>query len=544
MANEIGKLFSAFGSGALGGKINLKSNIFGGGGSSHKYTTIGSPNLYGDEDYNNNRNSPTTGNATTDGFLSTYYRKLSEIKSYEYCDVSEMIVSVFRDYIINFMNKTGDIVTIKNENGDIDSQRTERINNSLVNDIKISETIKDHLNEIVYYGGYYFMIDKSRDDTGHIKLTKKDLYDPIVVITKIKDYDKITYICKGDDGKIYDVPYQEIIRLGSSSMRLKNDMDDNHISGWVKPKRKDEEKTNREKIQLDEFYTGSKPMYYSITHKVKEYLLKDIIISLLSIKDLVQPLLLSVHFDKGTPLENADMLTKRIEAIINNYSDLSSVLTAQFGITDIIDALMNNVKIIPDYSSSAANMGTVELNKINQKIQEIRMELDNCRDNVMSSMGLSSDIYNNRLSKWEALKTSERLNSRINSYISGLKSSIIEACRVISLNLYEEDLDVNNVEVHLFSRTTTEYNTMTNSAEVIGTLIQQMSTILEMGLRTLEIAGPLFDQIAYLEYLTTTLKNIDPNMETFTSKESIKEYIDMLKAKQQAAMMNGDDMYQ
>lgn len=541
MANEIEKLFSAFGSGALGGKINLKSNIFGGGSTGSKYSAIGSPGKYG-SDSNSQRNSPSVGNAVTNAYLSTYYSKLSEIKSYEYCDVSEMIVSVFRDYIINFMNKTGDIVTIKNENGDIDSQRTERINNSLVNDIKISETIKDHLNEIVYYGGYYFMIDKSRDDTGHIKLTKKDLYDPIVVITKIKDYDKITYICKGDDGKIYDVPYQEIIRLGSSSIRLLNDMDED--GGWVKPKRKDKEKTNREKIQLDEFYTGSKPMYYSITHKVKEYLLKDIIISLLSIKDLVQPLLLSVHFDKGTPLENADMLTKRIEAIINNYSDLSSVLTAQFGITDIIDALMNNVKIIPDYSSSAANMGTVELNKINQKIQEIRMELDNCRDNVMSSMGLSSDIYNNRLSKWEALKTSERLNSRINSYISGLKSSIIEACRVISLNLYEEDLDVNNVEVHLFSRTTTEYNTMTNSAEVIGTLIQQMSTILEMGLRTLEIAGPLFDQTAYLEYLTTTLKNIDPNMEAFTSKESIKEYIDMLKAKQQAAMMNGDDMYQ
>lgn len=544
MANELGKLFSAFGSGALGGRINLKSNIFGGGGSSHKYTTIGSPNLYGDEDYNNNRNSPTTGNATTDGYLSTYYRKLSEIKSYEYCDVSEMIVSVFRDYIINFMNKTGDIVTIKNENGDIDSQRTERINKSLVNDIKISDTIKEHLNEIVYYGGYYFMVDKSRDDTGHIKLTKKDLYDPIVVVTKTKDYDKIVYICKGDDGKVYDVPFKEIIRLGSSSMRLKNDMDDTKNSGWVKPEKRDKEKTNREKIQLDEFYSGSKPMYYSITHKVKEYLLKDIIISLLSIKDLVQPLLLSMHFDKGTPLENADLLTKKVEAIINNYSDLSSVLTAQFGITDIIDALMNNVKIIPDYSSSAANMGTVELNKINQKIQEIRMELDNCRDNVMSSMGLSSDIYNNRLSKWEALKTSERLNSRINSYISGLKSSIVNACRVVSLNLYEEDLDPESVEVHLFSRTTTEYNTMTNSAEVIGTLIQQMSTILEMGLRTLEIAGPLFDQESYLEYLTTTLKNIDPNMETFTSKESIKNYIDLLKAKQQAAMMNGDEMYQ
>ena len=541
MANELRKLFSAFGTGALGGKINLKSNIFGGGSTGSKYSAIGSPGKYG-EDSNSQRNSPTVGNAVTNAYLSTYYSKLSEIKSYEYCDVSEMIVSVFRDYIINFMNKTGDIVTIKNEEGDIDSQKTIRINNSLVNDLKLSEVIKEHLPEIVYYGGYHFMIEKTRDDTGHIKLIKKDLYDPVVVISRTKDKDKTVYICKGDDGKIYEVPYEEVAKLGCTSIRLKNDMDED--GGWVNPKRKDKEKSNREKIQVDELYTGLKPMYYSITHKVKEYLLKDIIISLLSIKDLVQPLLLSMHFDKGTPLENADKVTKKVEAIINNYSDLSSVLTAQFGITDIIDALMNNVKIIPDYSSSAANMGTVELNKINQKIQEIRMELDNCRDNVLETMGLSSDLYNNRLSKWDALKTSERLNSRINSYISGLKSSIQEICRVISLNIYEEDLDINSVEVHLFSRTTTEYNIMTNSAEVIGGLIQQMSTILEFGLRTLEIAGPLFDQQSYLEYLTTTLKNIDPNMETFTSKESIKEYIDMLRAKQQAAMMNGDEMYQ
>lgn len=539
MANEFTKLFSVFGT-SLTGRVNLKSNIFG-GGSSGKYTTIGSPGKYGTES-SSQRNSTSVGTAVTNRLLSTYYDKLSEIKSYEFCDVSEMIVSVFRDYIINYMTKSGNIVTIKGEDGEIDQQKTDRINDSLVNDLKISDTIKNHLNEIVYYGGYYFMVERSRDDTGHMKLTKKDLYDPIVVVTKTKNYDKVSYICKGDDGKIYEVPFEEIIRLGSTTFRVINDMKED--TGWVKPvKENNKEKTNREKVQSDIFYSASKPMYYSITHKVKEYLLKDIIVSLLSIKDLIQPILLSVHFDKATPIEIANKLTKRIESIVNNYSDLSSVLTAQFGITDIIDALLNNVKIIPDYSSSAANMGTVDINKINQKIQEIRMELDNCRDNVMSSMGLSSDIYNNRLSKWDALKTSERLNSRINSYVSGLKSSIIDAVRVISLNVYDEDIDVNNVEVHLFSRTTVEYNNMSNNAEVIGMLIQQISNILEMGLRTMEISNGLFDKEKYLEYLTTMLKNIDPNTESFTSIEQIQEYVKSLEAQQQAQMMEGGDEY-
>jgi predicted RNase H-like nuclease (RuvC/YqgF family) len=63
------------------------------------------------------------------------------------------------------------------------------------------------------------------------------------------------------------------------------------------------------------------PMYYSITHKVKEYLLKDVMISILSIKDLVQPILLMIHMDKGTSLEAANDLTKKAEALINNYTD-------------------------------------------------------------------------------------------------------------------------------------------------------------------------------------------------------------------------------
>jgi hypothetical protein len=78
MANEIEKLFSAFGSGALGGKINLKSNIFGGGSTGSKYSAIGSPGKYG-SDSNSQRNSPSVGNAVTNAYLSTYYSKLSEI---------------------------------------------------------------------------------------------------------------------------------------------------------------------------------------------------------------------------------------------------------------------------------------------------------------------------------------------------------------------------------------------------------------------------------------------------------------------------------
>ena len=81
---------------------------------------------------------------------------------------------------------------------------------------------------------------------------------------------------------------------------------------------------------------------------------------------------------------------------------------------------------------------------------------------------------------------------------------------------------------------------MSNNGEIVGLLINQMSTILESSLRTMEIAGPLFDKKAYLEYISTMLKNIDPSIESFISEEQIDEYLQLLQQKQEE-MMNQQD---
>ena len=138
---------------------------------------------------------------------------------------------------------------------------------------------------------------------------------------------------------------------------------------------------------------------------------------------------------------------------------------------------------------------------------------------------------------------SERLNSRINAVISGIKSGIVNAVDVISRNLYNEPVDSNNVVVNLFSRTTIEYNNLINTSESISTLTQQMSTVLEMALRTLEVAGPLFNREEYLNYVSTTLRGIDPTFDKIITEDSIKEYIEFLQSKLDSGMMGNNDEY-
>lgn len=497
------------------GRAQLRSNILTGS----RYNMIGGNTIF--EDDEGNRNSPSVGNALTNRLLSTYYSKMKEIRSYELNELSETIISVIRDYMINFMNKSGDLITIKD-----DSTRSKKVNDVLINDLNLQEFIRSHLNDVIFYGAYHSMLSSERDETGHRRFSLTDMYDPLEVVTKFTENEDPSYIVKGSNQIVYEVPYTQLIKIGDNNLRLIDDLSDERPDGKknLPESPSKSQKCNRDHIISEVSYAASKPMYYTITHKVKEYLLKDTIISLLSIKDLIQPILMMIHVDKGTPIETANELSKRAENLINKYTDLSQILSAQFSITDLIESLLNNIRVLPDYSDSLTNMNTVDISKVTNKIQEIRMELDNVRETVLNAMGIPLDLFSGRVTKWEALKTSERLNSKINSYVMMIKKSVSEVARVIYRNLYDEDLDVKDIEVHMFTRTTVEYNNMLNNAESISNVFQQLNIIVDIAMRTAETAGEMFDKTKYFEYVSSMLRNVDPNISEFITDERLESF--------------------
>ena len=56
-------------------------------------------------------------------------------------------------------------------------------------DIRIFDYIRDHLDEVIYYGSYYSMLRTDRDESGHIRFHIVGLLDPIAVVVEriIKD---------------------------------------------------------------------------------------------------------------------------------------------------------------------------------------------------------------------------------------------------------------------------------------------------------------------------------------------------------------------
>jgi hypothetical protein len=67
-----------------------------------------------------------------------------------------------------------------------------------------------------------------------------------------------------------------------------------------------------------------------------------------------------------------------------------------------------------------------------------------------------------------------------------------------------------------------------------------MSAVIENALRTLELAGPLLNREEYLNYVSTTLKGIDPTFDKVVTEESMKEYLEFLKEKLNQGIGNDD----
>lgn len=520
-------------------RVPLRSNVFSNG---RGYSPIGQT---GSRLFDSDRNSPLLGNAQPSNRLSGYYDRMSELKSYQLLDITKLAVNLFKDYLVNFLIKDGkEVITISNKDGSNNDTISERINNILTNDLKIFDFIKNHIDDSIFYGDYCSMLMSFRDDTGHLKFRFEELYDPVTVVIKKKknnqgDIEEI-YLARGEDGVIYEIPRNEAFFLGNATLRLINDLEE----GWKdksiysKPKNKIQfgSSENRDKVIRKESYIVGEPLFYSNIIKVKELVIKELLISLLSLRDLSSPSLYGLAIDKAVPLETANNLCAKVQKMATNYNELSSFLTAQFDVTSFIEsALTQSVKFYPDYNATLSNKNSLlPLDKLGDKLIELMQNLDQCRSNVLSPLGIPNTIFDSTTgSKWAILQQSERANSRVASLMAGISGSIQKLVATLFRVLYNEDIDLSRIKVHIFEKSTVEYNNQINQSESINSLVQGMSNVITTSLQTLETAGPLLDPEKYLSYVQNLIKSIDPTSDSLITEDTIQKYIELFNSKLQ-----------
>lgn len=552
------RIFSA---GSRLGGLPLRSNVYGRGGGMRPggYSTIGGASSPFGSDQG--RVSPLLGTAQPSNCLSGYYDRIHELKGYQLLDITKLAVSLFNDYLINFLTKESKhVITIDDSEGNTDEEKTRRINQVLIEQINIFDYIEDHLPDSIFFGSYTSMLTSSKDEEGHAVFKVEELYDPSsAILKKERNEDgeiEEVYLVKGEDGDIYELPKHEAFFMGSSNLRLINDLKDswngsgkkfefnptdpskwhlgilgNEKSNYGQKKKE----LNRDKIISRESYVAGEPLFYSLILKVKDLVVKELLISLLSLRDLTSPALFGLAVDKNTTLEMANNLCANTEKRFNGLNELSSFVSANFDITGLIETTLSKTAIFyPDYNGTISNKTTMlPTDKLSDKLMEIMQVVDGCRQAVLSPLGIPASIYDSATgSKWSILQQSERANSRVASLMAGIKSSITALVQAIHSKMYNEEIGSGNIKIHIFEKSSVEYNNQLNQSESITNLFGGISNLVTMAMSSLEASGGLIDAEAYVSYLHSLIKDVDPAAASILSEKSISEFIQMQKAKQ------------
>jgi len=494
MSNSLREMFRTFSF-----RTALKTNILS-GGSSFKPISSNSVIMAG------GRNTSPSSAMASNRYLGTYYMRMEEIKDYEISELTNTVVTIFRDYIINYFNNESDIVIL-----DPSLKSVQDKINKIYKQLNIVSELKNHLQDIIYHGSYCFKIDW---DPVRSTYTKYELYNPYNVVSVYKKGKLHCHLVASKDGRILEVAPHSIVRFGTPNLYLINDMNSEY---WM-----DESKDTL--VRTFDLAAGY-PLYYNVANKVKEYLLKDDVVSLLSIKDLIQPLLLLIRVDKTTSPDEANRLALNTENLINKYSDISSILSANFSINDLIDSLINNIRVLPDYNSGLGSMESIDLSKISSKISEIRGDQDNIKESILTSLGIPRALFTGDVTKWEAIKSSQRLNSKVNNFINNIKDGLKETTASFYYLLTGKQISLEDIDIALFNKTDVDYNIAISSSEIINNLIQSINTILDT-VQNFVKSNELIDGQKYCEYVFNQLKVIDSGISDFISENDIKTFID------------------
>lgn len=486
-------ILSSSSGGAYGSRSNgyspQMSNIKKGSYSTRTYKTVNTSNSYD----------------IIGGSLDKYLNRIDEIKDFIESDLTKTVIDILKDTINDLMLVTDEMAVIE------DKVVSKRIN-QILNDLNIQSHIKSDMVDIIYYGNYSYSLkyDK-KTKTYDIEY----LYNPSKTITVYKDNRIQKYLLIGNEGGIYEVSDDEVFSISTNDYKL--ELSDSNLLG-VSESQVSEDDDDKKEITIRSYkerYLGGTPLYNNISFKIKEFILKEYLISILSIKDLIQPIILLVSMEKSTKAEDAIDLALEVENLINQNVDLSFIESQGLGIKELVATLIDNIRVLPDYDSKLGSMNELNLDKITEKIEKIRDDQQTNKENIVTTLGIPTDLFQGTSSRWEAIKTSQRFNSKLNYYSDALNKSIYNLVYSIMVKEYgraKADKYITSVTINLVNKSILKDNSQSTQVESMKNQMADIGDLLDLYDRL--VASDQIDKDKLGIYFNTAFNKIDPNLKT------------------------------
>lgn len=274
----------------------------------------------------------------------------------------------------------------------------------------------------------------------------------------------------------------------------------------------------RYELMEREISTGA-PLFYHYLPKVRELFLKDLVVNILGIKDVIQPDILAMNFEGGTNIDHAEELCNNLEDLLNKNSDYSIFNSHALDYNDLTKLLIDTVRVLPDIDGKLQSLNPLRTTTLQEKIQQIREEARELERDVLSSLGVPVDLFEGNSSKWEVIKRSERLQSRVSYYINTLKSSIRRLSQTVFYLQNGRELSPSDFKVTVFNESDLEMASKTNKLQNLTELSQSILNVVIGAERELQ-ESTLINKEAYIKLLKANLKEIYPEVDSLLDLES------------------------
>jgi hypothetical protein len=428
-----------------------------------------------------------------------------------------------------------------------DTELAEKIKNEVeiyLNKIDVINLIKRILNEFIYYGSYAFALDE--------EFNLHHLYDPHCVISIVTtNHQEVGYLVNTPSGMAiapaldreeFDVMDARIFKIGMPDIILYSRLFTNgekleeYISyleeGSYRVKSFSKFYRSNEKdliVRKDSFirkyvFAASLPLFYYSRVKLREYIIKDLVIALITLRDLLFPFVLTMTFDNPSLYFETQNYADQLETILNSYVDVAGIIGVKADLTRILYSLTYSVRVLPDYKGSISSLQPLNTDLFTQKVDRYKSDMKEILEDILNEVGIPIDAFTAKTTYWEALRQSERFTSKAKTVASSINKAFSTLCEVYVKKFVKdipEDLH-NFVSIDFFDTT---MSSITRSSLAATEISNYMDTVMQLVDNTVSAITErqYFNITESINFVKSYLRYVIPHIETVIDWTKVEE---------------------
>lgn len=452
-----------------------KLSFFDSGFPSTQMSLLTGSNVYNLGGYNGaiGRNTDLDAVSYTCIWYSQLISTVARLADYRAHDLTKTVLGLYKDAVSSCINSSANKLVEIEGNSDY----TDLINRELL-EMDYLSILKADLCDMIYYGSTSHKLEKVDKD----KIKIIDFKFPFNV-GYIRERDK--YIVMSSEGP---KEVRNLLRFSFDDLSL--DIDDDLLVrlGIITQSELDDFHKDKSNIYSFMKVTAGEPLFLSTETKLKDYVLKDLVSTYLSIINLIQQDTFTIDGSRMADMANLLNLCDRVKGMLVTQDDMNLLASARLDKTALIRRLFDRIRVIPSIGGELNNLNKMEGSNVKERLDLMLSQKENVRDELLTAIGFPLDLFKGSTNKWEVTRQNDRYSTKIVDINSAIKKSTVNNVITIG-DLYNLKIDRSKVKVLFMQETPYEISNSTEKINKSRELIQSASDILRSATELVNLEG-------------------------------------------------------